>query len=100
MLPAAIYNNESNKVRGDILDFNIKINKILKQQDLTLVELAEIIGTSPSTLYNFSSRGKITLDKLLKIAYVLDYHVEDIIDIKEEEKKRLESKLWEVSDDK
>ena len=77
----------------------IKLIDIIKKQDITLEKLADVLEVSKSTLYNLSSNGVGSMELILKLSYVLDYPVTDIVDLEEGEKLELENRLWGEIDD-
>ncbi|MGM0409156.1 MAG: helix-turn-helix domain-containing protein [Bacillota bacterium] len=77
----------------------IKLIDIIKKQNMNLEQLSKIMNVSKSTLYNFSSNGVGSMELILKLSYVLDYPVTDIVDLEDNEKQELEDRLWRETDD-
>jgi DNA-binding Xre family transcriptional regulator len=54
-----------------------KLDKILKERDMTVSELARVSGLTKVTMYNTARKG-IKLETALRISKVLNLSVEDI----------------------
>jgi DNA-binding Xre family transcriptional regulator len=54
-----------------------KLDKILKERDMTVSELARVSGLTRVTMYN-TNRNGIKLDTALRISRVLQVPVQDI----------------------
>lgn len=83
-----------------LLELKINLISEAQKQGFNLKDLANILDMSQHTIYKFSSKGKITLTNLAKIAYILDCHIDDIVKLKEGPKNKLEDRLWEYTDSK
>jgi len=70
-----------NKLPSDVLlEFAQKHRKLRKQKKLSQSELAVRSGVSLGSVKRFESSGKISLESLLKLAYILD-RLEDFSEV-------------------
>lgn len=79
--------------------YDTNLLNVVKEQDMTVKELAEAVGVHRGTIYHLISQGKGSIKLLLKISYVLDYPVTDIFDLNDELKQELEDQLWSEESD-
>ena len=68
----------------DNVETGSKIIEMCKAKGITCSELAELLGlTGPQTFYNWKNgKSKPKLDNIIKIAYLLDIDVKEIVQIR------------------
>lgn len=76
------------KIKGNLID-------LAKEKGLSVIDAAEILGMSRHTLYQLNHRETASLGTLLKISYLLNCRVEDIIELDEEVKEEIDKNLLE-----
>jgi len=83
------------------VDYLLKISNLLKQKNISQIELARIVGKSANTVSNyFIGKTKIDIDTLLKIAEVLGVSASVFFEDEKKESNTEDSKkLWQIFKD-
>ena len=74
------------QIKGNLLD-------LAKERDLTVIQMADILEMSRHTIYQLNHREAASLGTLLKISYLLNCKVENIIELEEKAKENIDSNL-------
>ena len=74
------------QIKGNLLD-------LAKERDLTVIQMADILEMSRHTIYQLNHRETASLGTLLKISYLLNCKVENIIELEEKTKENIDSNL-------
>lgn len=80
------------------MEYKTNILQIAKNQNMSVKEIANIIGVHKGTIYSLISQGKGSIKLLLEVAHVLDYPVRDLIDLNDKHINELEKRLWEENE--
>jgi len=62
-----------------------KLNKILKERDITQTQLSQMTGIPQGTISRFDRSRQHMMSNIVTIAKALDLAVEDLFDIEEQE---------------
>lgn len=76
------------------MQLKCNIKNIGEFNDLGITKVAKLAGISKNTVYRLLHGKSISAKNLVKIAYVLDISLDEMIELDEQEKKRINSKLF------
>lgn len=74
------------------MELKNSIKELAREKGYSMINLADILGFSRQTFYKISYREAGSLSALLRVAYLLDCDVTDILDLTDEQKKEIDDR--------